>query len=176
MTSDDICLLWKVTKRYLYLPLSLPIQYADTAKILDEIDTHIANIIGKSCGCSITAQYIIQHEFSSCLANDTIVYRAEIVGTIEANSTQLLDILIKSLGSDAYFFIQGIALQIELVCTNSSSSCELPSSSMPTTHLPLPSNAIYIGSGAGAAILLCSILCVVALLCMKRRTVANYSM
>ena len=168
-----------MTKRYLYLSLSLPIQYADTAKILDEIDTHIANIIGKSCDCSITAQYIIQHEFSSCLANDSLIYRAEIVGTIEANSTELLDILIKSLGSDAYFFIQGIALQIELICTNSSSSCELPSPSMPTTRLPLPSNTIYIGSGVGAAILLCSIfiVCIVALLYMKRRrTVANYNM
>ena len=173
MTSDNICLLWKVTKRYLYLPLSLLIQYADTAKILDEIDTHIANIIGKSCGCSITAQHIIQHEFSSCLANDTIVYRAEIVGTIEANSTQLLDILVKSLGSDAYFFIQGVALQIELICTNSSSSCELPSPSMPTTHLPPIDVMLTIYIGVGAAILLCSIFGTIMVLrqCIKKKRI-----
>ena len=105
------------------------------------------------------------------------------MGTIEANSTQLLDILVESLGSDAYFFIQGIALQIELICTNSSSSCELPSPSMPTTHLPSNSlnMMLFIYIGVGAAILLCSIcgtilVCIAVLRQCTRRSTNNYCM
>ena len=114
--------------------------------------------------------------------NDTLVYRAEIVRTVETNSTQLLDILVKSLGNDEYFFIQGVALQIRFICTSNSSSCELPSPSMPTIRLPSTNNInemlmIYIG--VGAAILLCSIfgtiVCIVVLQqCIKKtKTICN---